>query len=156
EQEIRNSRGHIRQLNNGYWLAHRAFNSKAKVVYGTVYNIPKDIGLVDISVISSVLLHVRDPFLALQNALQLTLDTVIIVERSPENIKDYPDGPYMRFLPEPSIIDPRETWWVLSPGLIKKFLGVLGFDEVEVKHHFQLWQGARLPLYTIVGHRTRR
>ena len=59
----------IKRLNNAFWLCHKAYNSKAKVVYGTVYEIPEEIGMVDISTFGSILLHVRDPFLALQNAL---------------------------------------------------------------------------------------
>src|ERR1700756_1234514 len=54
-------KAHIKALNNGYWLCHRAYNSSAKVVYGSIYAIPKEIGMVDVSVFSSVLLHVRDP-----------------------------------------------------------------------------------------------
>ncbi len=69
-----------RKLNNAYWLAHRAHRSKAKVVYGSVYAVPGEIGPVDISVFGSILLHLRDPFLALQNALRLTREKVIIAE----------------------------------------------------------------------------
>src|SRR5262249_35068814 len=55
------------RLNNAYWFAHRLTQSKARVVYGSVYDIPRAIGPVDIAVYGSVLLHVRDPFLALEN-----------------------------------------------------------------------------------------
>src|SRR5262249_17375827 len=57
-------RGKIKRINHGYWFCHRAFGSKARKVYGTVYNIPDTIGPVDIAVFGSILLHVRDPFLA--------------------------------------------------------------------------------------------
>ena len=40
--------------------------SKAKVVYGTVYEIPEEIGRVEVATFGSVLRHVRDPFLALR------------------------------------------------------------------------------------------
>ncbi len=56
----------MRRVNNGYWLCHRAFRSRAKVVYGAVYDIPEAIGPVDVAIYGSILLHLRDPFLALR------------------------------------------------------------------------------------------
>jgi hypothetical protein len=61
----------IRKLNNAYWLAHRLLDSRSQVVYGNVYDIPEAIGPVDIAVYGSILLHMRDPFLALQSGLKL-------------------------------------------------------------------------------------
>lgn len=80
EAEAAERRKHIRQLNNGWWLCHRAFESEAKVVYGTVYDIPVGIGPVDVSVYGSVLLHCRDPFQALYNGLRLTRSTVVVTD----------------------------------------------------------------------------
>ena len=153
KQMISDFKTHIKRLNNGYWLCHQAYNSNAKMVYGTVYAIPEEIGLVDISVLSSILLHVRDPFLALQNVLRLTKETVIIAEPHPGNLA----GPHTKFLPEPSTCEPKTTWWSLSPDVIKKFIGVLGFEETEVKYHTQKFDAdqASVPYYTIVGHRTK-
>jgi hypothetical protein len=143
---------HIRQLNNSFWLCRRAHHSNAKMVHGTVYDIPREIGLVDISVFSSVLLHVRDPFLALQSALQLTKETVIVAEPLPGDLT----GPYQEFLPEFSTCEPKMTWWNLSPETIIRFVGVLGFEETQVKHHSQTFsaEGVQVPYYTVIGHRT--
>ena len=69
------------KLNNAWWLAHRAVGSNARVVYGTAYDIPKSIGPVDMATFGCILLHLRDPFLALQNALRLTRETVVITEQ---------------------------------------------------------------------------
>jgi len=69
-----------RKMNNAFWFSHRAFKSEAKMVYGTVYAIPREIGMVDVATFGAILLHVRDPFLALQNALRLTRETVIITD----------------------------------------------------------------------------
>ena len=62
-------REHLRKLNNSWWLAHGAFESAARVVYGTVYEIPEEIGRVEVATFGNVLRHFRDPFLALENAL---------------------------------------------------------------------------------------
>jgi len=143
----------IDKINNGYWFAHRLLNSKAKVVYGTVYGIPQDIGPVDIAVYGSILLHLRDPFLALQNGLRLTRETVIVTEVL--RGQDVPTKePYLGFLPDPKKLEPVDTWWDLRPQLTERMLGVLGFEDTKVTYHTQLYEGKANQLYTVVGHRT--
>jgi hypothetical protein len=152
EHLIADFRVRLDQINNGYWLCHQAHNSNAKVVYGTVYDIPEGIGLVDVSTFSSILLHLRDPFLALQNALKLTTETVVIVEPLPDNL----EGPTLRFLPNPKTCEPQTTWWHVPPEVIKRFIGVLGFEETEIKYHTQTFNvvPAEVPYYTLIGRRT--
>jgi len=70
----------IRKLNNAFWLCHGAFKSQSKMVYGDVYSVPVEIGTVDITTFGSILLHLRDPFLALQRALRLTRETAIVTD----------------------------------------------------------------------------
>lgn len=159
-------KAHIRALNNGYWLCHRVLNSRARVVYGTVYAIPKEIGMVDISTFCSVLLHVRDPFFALQNALRLTREKVIITEPLWRGtwkgalfrwiIMKF-KRPYMVFLPRFDTCEPKDGWWLLNPDVIKRFIGVLGFEKTEVTYHFQKDErtGEMVRFYTVVGHRTK-
>ena len=57
---------HIDRMNNGFWFAHSAYSSISKVVYGRVYDIPKEIGKFELVFVGSILLHLRDPFLALE------------------------------------------------------------------------------------------
>lgn len=80
---VESYRRHIERINNGYWLAHHAFGSRAQVVYSDVYSIPDDIGPVDAAIFGSVLLHVRDPFLALQRALAPTQQVAIVTDVAP-------------------------------------------------------------------------
>jgi SAM-dependent methyltransferase len=156
------NRNHIRQLNNAYWLCHRAFNSNAKMVYGNVYSIPREIGAVDISIFGSVLLHVRDPFSALENALRLTRETVIIAEPFSQDmvtrVLNHLGMPYLQFQPQFRRCEPKDSWWFLPPATIKQFIGVLGFEDVRVHRHVQqtgAWGGyKRIPYYTVVGRRT--
>src|SRR5205085_1561170 len=77
------TRAGIRKVNNSYWYCHRAYRSKNRVVYGTVYEIPDSIGSVDIGVFGSILEHLRDPFLALQKGLALVRETAIVTEVIP-------------------------------------------------------------------------
>lgn len=149
----------IRRLNNGYWLAHAAHGSSGKVVYGTVYEIPEAIGAVDVTTFGAVLRHLRDPFLALQRALALTRETVVVTA-NPSLRFSAPQmlfgrlKPAMAFLPEFTRCEPTESWWHLTPDTVQKFIGVLGFERSRVTYHVQRYNGRRRMMYTVVGHRT--
>lgn len=160
-------KSHIGRLNNSFWLAHKKLESRAKVVYGTVYQIPPEIGSVDVTIVNSVLLHVRDPFLALQQAVSLTKETVIVTDAFgyPTRLKRWlkklmPDKTStMRFAPNYRKCSPTETWWYLTPQFVQECLGVLGFENSVVSHHEQLYtnmgtQQTNVPMFTIVATRT--
>lgn len=143
----------IDRLNNAYWFCHRCFNSNAKVVYGDVYNIPEQIGEVDIVVYGSILLHLRDPFLALQNGTRLTREAVVVTEVLRDQTFQSKE-PYMKFLPDPETLEPVDTWWDLRPEFIVRVLNVLGFEDTQVTYHSQLCKGEKVQLYTVVCRRT--
>jgi hypothetical protein len=50
-----------------------------------MYDLPAEIGRVDICTFGTILLHLRDPFLALYKALRLTSETVIVTDIVPWN-----------------------------------------------------------------------
>ena len=70
----------LRTLHNSFWFAHRVCGSRAQVVYGSIYEVPAAIGPVDVCTYGCILLHLRDPFLALANGLRLTRERVIITQ----------------------------------------------------------------------------
>jgi SAM-dependent methyltransferase len=159
----------MQKVNNGYWFCHNAYKSKAKVVYGTIYGVPREIGMVDISVVGMILEHLRDPFLALENVLRLTKETVIIAEvypkptmvrrilnglRLPFELMDAFTGPQSRFVPD-AAKSLQGVWWYLWPELLRKMIGVLGFEETVTTYHWQKYEGRKWRSYTIVGRRTR-
>jgi len=158
----------IDRLNNSYWLTHRLLNSKAKVVYGSVYNIPDEIGPVDITVYGSILQHLRDPFFALQNGLILTRETVIVEELlRGQHIKKFgifdlrkklfqsvkSKEPYLGLLPNANTMEPKDTWWDIRPEWVVQAIGVLGFEKTKVTFHKQKFEGKMFESYTVVGKR---
>lgn len=148
----------IRALNNGWWLAHDARRSGARVAYGSVYAIPEAIGKVDVATFGAMLLHVRDPFLALQNVVKLNPDTIIVTEPlslkySLSQIVSGKVQPGPIFLPNRRRDGPRETWWLFTPDLIERMLGVLGFDDSKVHYHLQRYQNRMQPMFTVVANR---
>jgi hypothetical protein len=156
KQELADRRHHLDEINNGFWFAHNKLKSKARMVYGTVYNIPEDIGTFEIGVVGMILLHLRDPFLALQKISDRISETIVVTGFLPDNeFKNYLlDSSLIRFLPDPVSQQPNETWWDIGPGLIVKFLKVLGFKHVNVLWHKQSHHGKINDCYPIVGHRT--
>jgi hypothetical protein len=165
----------LRKLHNAWWLAHRIHGSSARVVYGTAYDLPTAVGPIDVVTLGCVLLHLRDPFRALASATRLAAETVIVTEpileadsrtlpwptrllrRAGKLLRLPPrtGGAAMTFLPHHELGGPTETWWVLPAELIRRFLGVLGFEDTSTTYHTQLYRGREHPLYTVVGRRTR-
>jgi hypothetical protein len=145
-------RQHMRRINNGYWLCHRVFNSRARVVHGVAYDIPASIGPVDVAIYGSVLLHLRDPFLALQNGARLAREAIIVADVPPPN-RWRTSWRRPRFVPNSKNVDNTDTWWNLSPRLVREFLAVLGFGRSVVTWHRQLYLGRKHLLYTVVSYR---
>lgn len=147
-------RGHLRRINNGYWLCHTAFGSKARMVNGVVYDIPRSIGPVDVAVFGSILLHLRDPFLALENAARITEETIIVSDLSPYGKLASKFRRNPRFMPrglKPNGIN--DGWYRLPPILVQEYLAILGFKNSTLSwNNFKYGDRVR-PIYTIVAHR---
>lgn len=147
-------RRHLRKINNGYWLCHQAFQSNAQMVNGVVYDIPRSIGPVDVSVFGSILLHLRDPFLALENAARLTREAIIVSDLSPFGKFSSRFRKSPRFMPssmKPNGIN--DGWYRLPPLLVQEYLRILGFKNCTLTwNDFKYGDGTR-PIYTIIAQR---
>lgn len=119
------------------------------MVYGNIYSIPENIGEYNIATFGLILLHLRDPFLALHCVSRHVKDCIVVVERNVPPLK----GELAHFLPNASLSHPYETWWTLSPDLIREYLKILGFEYVEVTYHKQIFFGKEINLYTCAGYR---
>ena len=166
EQHIQERKERIHKLNNGFWFAHGANGSRARVRYGTVYDIPGNMGPFDICTLGSILLHLRDPFLALQRVTANVRESVIVTDLLPVRrgkaldrfkkligFQQKPEAHSIYFLPNADRCAPNETWWSLSPGVIAEFLQILGFNRITVTYHQQSMQGQKYQMYTVVGRR---
>lgn len=147
-------RQHIQKINNAYWFCHRAFASKAQMVNGVVYDIPRAIGPVDVAVLGSILLHLRDPFLALSSVADLTTETIIVSEISPYGKLASMFRRNPRFMPrgiKPNGIN--DGWYRMPPLLIREYLAILGFSNQRVVWNRFRYGGRTRPIYTIVASR---
>jgi hypothetical protein len=159
EAYLKERQAHLRKLNNGFWLAHRAAQLRARVVYGSVYEIPTEIGAVDVCTFGAVLVHLRDPFLALERALRLTRETAVVTDAVhmnflPTFLTDRLGRPGMVFLPRYRACEPKEAWWIITPRAVVQFVATLGFEDTEVRYHLQRYRGRRRLCCTVVARRT--
>jgi SAM-dependent methyltransferase len=154
-KHIAQRKEHMRRINNGFWMAHRAYNSNAKMTYGTVYEMPDDIGQFDICTFGSILLHLRDPFLALQRVSAHVKETAVVTDLAlPVTDNRLLAGwRFIEFVPNADKCSPTETWWKLLPELVSEYLKILGFVHTEISYHRQLFHRNEIQLYTVVGHR---
>ena len=83
---------------NAFWYAHKALDSKSKLIISHINNLPKEVEMYDIGIIFSVLLHIRDPFLALQRMCSHVNEKIVITE-----LGHYPTFFY-KFLPASTYI----------------------------------------------------
>lgn len=118
------------ELNNGWWFAHEYFKSRARFVHATAYDTPAGIGDFDAVVLAALLLHLRDPLRALENAANLTREWIITTEvtplaMTPAELK----RPLALFVPNPENVGTHGgiTWWHFSPELLVKYLELKGF-----------------------------
>ncbi len=142
---IERTRTHLKFINNAWWFAHKALGSRARAVYGPVYEIDRRIEPVDIAVCGSILLHLRDPVLALERIAAVCRETLIIAERDV-------DRPI--FIPEPER-RPMDTWWLYPAGYYEAILKIFGFRQFNVIQHRQQHaeSGQQLDLYTLTARR---
>lgn len=147
-------RRHLRRINNGYWYCHRAYQSSARMVHGVVYDIPQAIGPVDVAVYGSILLHLRDPFLALENGARLATEAMIVADVSPWGRLASRFRKTPRFMPshrKPNgIID---GWYRLPPLLVQEYLAILGFPNATVRWRRFRYGARDIPIYTIIARR---
>jgi hypothetical protein len=158
EHERRKRKSVIRLINNSWWFAHERLYSSARCVYGTVYELGEITERFDVVVLSSVLLHLRDPFLALQRAAALSRDTIVVTEVDEQRFvagdPGLGHGVGLRFVPRADQQGPIDCWWCVPPHTMVEFLRILGFASTELTRHKQRFMtGEDWDFYTIVGRR---
>lgn len=144
------NREFMRRLHYGYWYTHDRFHSNANVAYGHINHLPNWLGTFDVTLIGSILQHIRDPLGAIIEADRHTKQTLIISEayyRSKE--------PVMRFQASPGDTSPQYwTWWQMSPSFLILALETLGYKNIEMCGPFNLKNyrhGYKVPTVTVKG-----
>ena len=129
EAWIRDYGATIERWKNAYWLCHRLLRSKAEVYYGSVYELPQELGQFDIAIVGAVLEHLVDPVSALISISRLVRERLVLVTPLIQT-----DEKIARF--EPSADRPEDdfTWWTYSIGLYRELLTILGFEIERITY----------------------
>jgi hypothetical protein len=118
-------------VRSAWWYFHRLFRSKAKALYGNIYEIPEDIGTFDVSVIGAVLLHLANPFAALTQICRRTERTIIISDMYDKRLDG---GAFMEINPHKGVCGPM-AWWLISPQAVVHMLHANGFEPKSLTYH---------------------
>jgi SAM-dependent methyltransferase len=138
----------LRRLRNGFWFAHRRLGSSVRLIEGRADQIPVEAGRFDVAVVSSILMHLRDPVRALQAIAGVTDGAIVVAEPSVIDAHE----PLLLFRPARETL--LDTWWAFTPAAIAGMLAMLGFADTRVYHHRQrTGDGGEAPYFTVVGRR---
>jgi tRNA (mo5U34)-methyltransferase len=119
-------------LGAGFRLAQERLGSKVQRVETSVYDLdPEIIGQFDLVFLSDVLIHLRDPQLALERAFGVCRGSMVVADvYSPEldalNV------------PVAQLLAPGETWWYPNVACIQQWLVVAGFEPVVEVNRIRL------------------
>jgi O-methyltransferase len=122
----------IGEVNNSWWWVKHHHDLKARIAYGSIYALP-ELGRFDVSFFGAILLHLRDPYLALKQAADRTCHHIVIADVVPSGPGVWTD-PSSRF--NPASGDPT-SWWLHAPAALARMVETLGFRSIELTRHEQ-------------------
>ena len=125
-------KGHQR-LQNAYWYLHKRLNSKARVYYGSVYELPVELGNFDTVFLGMILGHLRDPFQAIYSASRLCKERIVITNQATQKRSRFrrkKNQPSASFMPSRDNVI-GTAWWAFSVECLEAMLGTVGFQVVE-------------------------
>lgn len=149
-------KSHMERLHNSFWYMHNAMNSKAKVIYGKVVDLPEEVGMFDVSIMTGILLHSRDPIGIICKCGELAKERIVITESiwgGQAQLNE--QQPTMTLIPSLQNTN-LDLWFLLTPKLIIQLLQVLGFGKISINTHNQIYVAGGnsvVPHYTIVAER---
>jgi O-methyltransferase len=121
----------IERVLKSWWYFRRAFKWQAGVVYGDIYRLPDDLGRFDVTLLGAILLHLRDPFRAIQQVAAITDRTIVVTDLLQ---REFGGNSYLEFCPHPEL-NHAMGWWYISPGAISRMLRIVGFEPVRLTTH---------------------
>jgi len=160
----------LSKVRNAFWFAHKQHKSKAKLIETHINNLPKSTPIQDYGLVATVLLHIQNPFLALQIMSSKVKEKMIISDFIDDmgtvskknkikisNVAKFISSKYFnknsltKFLPRNSDSNLNyDTWWKLSPTTIIEMMKILGFEKQKYLEHVQYCNNKPIDMYTIV------
>lgn len=135
EQAIETRTERQRKLQRSFWLSHRLLRSNARLYCGNAYAAPSGIGPVDYCFFGCILLHLRDPLLALSSFAGITRERIIITDNREDIGASNEAHPLMFLRANKDDLGNAGTWWYITPALLQQYLGILGFTQFTLTFH---------------------
>lgn len=113
---------------NAYWFTHRNLGSRARVVYGDVYDLPAGIGTFDVVILGAILEHLGDPVRAIGSIATVAAKRIVI------NTDVIPgDEPHARFNGDPAHPERSYIFWTYTVETYRRILAICGFEVETVR-----------------------
>jgi SAM-dependent methyltransferase len=142
---------HFDLWKNAYWLAHRAYRSRARAVYGDIYSLPPSLGMFDVVIFCAVLEHMADPVRAIASVARHAADRMVLGVWIPDETQQ---SPIAWFLGSADRADDNGVFWAYSIPVYREILAMLGFEiEGMVSAEFKLSDGRTFPRTALVAKR---
>lgn len=120
-------------LGESFKVAHDILSSKVQRVEKSVYELdPAVDGMFDVVFISDVLIHLRDPQLAIERAFSVCRGEIVIADVYSPELEAFGNTAVARFTA------PSETWWLPNVACLKQMLFTAGFAEITEVSRFVL------------------
>ena len=129
----------------GFGLAHEILGSRVKRVACSVYDLdPERVGTFDLVFISDLLVHLRDPQLALERAYSVCRGEVLVADVYTPRLEGMGDRPLALFTA------PSETWWLPNIATVKAMMRTAGFESIAEISRFELQARTDDTIYKVV------
>lgn len=136
----------------GFWAAHQILGSNVDRKVVSVYELsPDTAGTFDFVFVSDLLLHLRDPQLALENITSVLRrpGTALVAEVYNPRLEDFGGMAVTEFVGFGEYV-----WWLPSTAALKAMMKVAGFDRIEELDRFRLRARAEELIHKVIlrGH----
>lgn len=122
-------------VGRGFAIAQDVLGSRVERRLGSVYRLNEaEVGRFDVAHIGNVLVHLRDPALALQRMRAVTQGLAIVSETVDEDLDGMGDAPLMRYMGGQE----NCNWWRFSTAALLRMVRDAGFARAEVVARFAI------------------
>jgi len=122
-----------RPTGSGFRLADDIIQSRVERVECSVYDLsPDKVGMFDLVFISDLLVHLRDPQLALDRARSVCRGEVVVADVFTPRLEGFGDRALAWYTA------PNETWWLPNVAALRAMMGAAGFEAIAEISRFTL------------------
>jgi tRNA (mo5U34)-methyltransferase len=134
-----------RPTGSGFRLAQEILGSTVERIECSVYDLdPEVVGTFDLVFISDLLVHLRDPHLALERAYSVCRGEVLVADVYTPCLEGMGDQALAWFTA------PGETWWLPNIATLKRMMRTAGFEAIAELSRFALQARSEDTIYKVV------